>query len=549
MSLFGKDYMEGVIFCPSCGGKITPEKGIATMKCPMCNTVIDVANAAAKQSGKEEGLVSVIKYEGGNDVFVWKHPIEDFNIGSQLIVHESQEAVFLRDGEIVDVLGPGRHTLVTANIPFLERILKLGTAGKEIFHAEIYFVNMSTQMGVKWGTDSRVRMFDPASGIHIELGACGNFNIRVSDSKTLIRKIVGTSGELSQSELMGGYGTNAMVGKFRALVMNKAKASLARTIKEQDVNILEVDSYLDLLSEKMAVTINENLQEYGLVMPEFYITRIDTPDDDPNFIRLKQQYADKTLLVREEGIRKAQIEAATQTAQAEQGRKMVEAETEQKVQLVQAQTEAQARIFEAQGEAEAVKLQGTAQAEAYKAQAFAEAEEMKAKGYTYAQETARQVGTEAMKNGITGGGNGGGSGIGDVVGLGVTLGAMGGVIGMTKEALDPIMGTASGVGAGVGGAVAGTIAGANDTWNCPSCGAVNIKSKFCPDCGAKKPEPVVKETDWSCPACGTTGITSKFCPNCGAKKPEQPVGWTCPNCGKTDIQSRFCPDCGAGKPE
>nr|MCR5440838.1 hypothetical protein [Lachnospiraceae bacterium] len=95
-----------------------------------------------------------------------------------------------------------------------------------------------------------------------------------------------------------------------------------------------------------------------------------------------------------------------------------------------------------------------------------------------------EVGLEAMKNGITGGGsgNGGGSAIGDVAGLGVTLGAMGGVINMTKDALNPIMGTSAQVGQGFGNVVSGgspVVA----AWNCPNCGKSGITSKFCPDCG------------------------------------------------------------------
>lgn len=320
---------------------------------------------------------------------------------------------------------------------------------------------MTTQMGIKWGTDSKVRMFDPSSGLHIELGACGNFSLRVNNSRKLVLKLVGTASEFRQSEVNGveAFGITFITGKFKALIMNKVKANLARSIKENNINILEIDEYIDVLSDNLKGIINETLDEYGLTMPEFFITSVMTPDDDPNFRRLKQQFADKTLRVREENIRKAEAEAA-------QGRKILEA-----------QTEAQLKMVGAQGEAEALKMKAAAEAEAYKMKAFAEAEEMKAKGYTYQQETARQVGLEAMQNGITGGSTGG-SALGDIAGLGVTLGAMGGVIGMTKEALSPVLNSASDIGAGV-------IASASDQWDCPSCGYRGISSKFCPECGAK----------------------------------------------------------------
>ncbi|MBE7073441.1 MAG: hypothetical protein E7383_11975 [Ruminococcaceae bacterium] len=416
--------------------------------------------------------ISVIKYEGSNEVLAHKHEKEDFTIGSQLIVHESQEALFFRDGMIFDQFTAGRHTLVTNNIPKVRDYMKLGTGGINVFHCEVYFINMTTQMGIRWGTDSKVRLFDPASGLHVEIGASGNYNMRVTDARKLILKLVGTTDGLIQSDITGegkSYGT----GMFKALIINKVKANLARIIKEENLNILEIDAYLDVLSSKLMADINEALDEYGLTMPEFYVTSIVTPDDDPNFIRLKQQFADKTLKVREEEVRKAEAEAAQQRR------------------IVEAQTEAQLKAVNAQGDADAIRIKAQAEAEAYKMKAEAEAAEMQMKGYTYRDETARQVGLEAMQNGITGGGNGGGAagGIGDVASLGVTLGAMGGVINMTKDAMAPIMGESQKVGEGFGNVVAGNTGApaAEGAWNCPSCGKAGITSRFCPDCGASRP--------------------------------------------------------------
>lgn len=514
--------------CPSCACKLTADKNARMVICPLCDTSVDVQKQISMENAKNRGFASLIKYEGGNDVFVWKHPIEDFNLGSQLIVHESQEAIFFKDGRALDLFGAGRYTLATQNLPLLQEIYRLPTNADTVFHSEVYFINMVTQMGIKWGTDSKVRLFDPGSGLHIEIGACGSFNIRVANSRKLLLKIVGTTPELTQGELVSenGYSTTAMVGKFKSLVMNKVKSILAKTIKDENIDILEIDEHLDRLSVQLRDDINTTLEDYGLTMPEFYVTSVITPDDDPNFKRLKQQFADKTLRVREEEIRKAEAEAA-------QGRRLVEA-----------QTEAQLKMVGAHGEAEAMKIKAMAEAEAYKAQALAEAEEMKAKGYTYQQETARQVGLEAMQNGITGNGSGGAGGnLGDLASLGVTLGAMGGVMNMTREALTPVFNTSADLGSNIGNGIAASAEPTKDTWNC-SCGTTDITSKFCPDCGAKKPDP---PKTWDCPNCGCKGITSKFCPDCGSKKPETPAAWDCQSCGQTGITSKFCPNCGAKK--
>ena len=464
--------------------------------------------------------ISVIKYEGSNEVLAHKHEKEDFTIGSQLIVHETQEALFFRDGKIFDQFKAGRHTLVTNNIPKVRDYMKLGTGGINVFHCEVYFINMVTQMGIRWGTDSKVRLFDPASGLHVEIGASGNFNMRVTDPAKLILKLVGTTDGLLQSDVTGegkSYGT----GMFKALIINKVKANLARIIKEENLNILEIDAYLDVLSSKLMLDINDTLDEYGLTMPEFYVTSIVTPDNDPNFVRLKQQFADKTLKVREEEVRKAEAEAAQQ-------RKIVEA-----------QTEAQLKAVSAQGEADALRIKAQAEADAYRMQAQAEAQEMQMKGYTYRDETARQVGLEAMQNGITGNGGGAGGGIGDVASLGVTLGAMGGVINMTRDAMAPIMGESQKVGEGFGNVVNGGVApGA-----APAPGSVPVApAPVAPVSGGAPAAPVapaqaapvqapveaapapapaapVADTPWNCPTCGKAGITSRFCPDCGTARP------------------------------
>ncbi|HIV29275.1 MAG TPA: SPFH domain-containing protein [Candidatus Pullichristensenella excrementipullorum] len=498
--------------CRQCGVRLRVSRGAERYTCPVCDFENDVAERLKAEQIRQDGLASIIKYEGDGETLVWKHPIEDFNLGSQLIVHESQEAIFFRDGQALDAFGAGRYTLETQQLPMLEKLYKLPTDTEGTFHSEVYFINMATQMGVKWGTDSKVRLFDPTSGLHVELGASGEFNIRVVNARKLLLRVVGTTANLRQEDLLGGGR-----GFFRAMVMTQVKSYLAAAIRENNISVLEIDERLMELSEALRDRINPRLAEYGLEMAEFFVSRVVTPDDDPNFRRMKEQFAEQYLGVRQEEIRRREAEAAAR-------RKAVEA-----------QTAAQMKIIGAQGEAEALKIQKQAEAEAYRMQAAAEAEEMRMKGYTYQQETARKVGMEAMQHGITGNGGGVAGGLGDLAGLGVTLGAMGSVVGMTKDALNPVMDAAAQMGRAVGGAIA------PDGWDCPDCGQKGIASNFCPNCGRKRPAP---DMGWTCPDCGQKGIASNFCPNCGHKRPAPDAGWTCPDCGQKGIVSNFCPNCG-----
>lgn len=397
-----------------------------------------------KQKITKKGLVSIIKYDDDNETLVWKHPTEDFKLGTQLIVHESQEAVFFKDGRALDLFGAGRYTLETQKLPLLDQFFRLPSDTDKTFHSEIYFINLSTQMGIKWGTDSKIRLLDPLSGLPLEIGACGEFNIRVSNARKLLMRVVGTSSGFGQSNLFGADGEK---GYFRSMVITQVKTNLAEIIKEENIHILEIDSSLLRLSELLMQKINGALEIYGLEITDFFVSRILTPEEDPNYRRLKDQYAKQYLLIREEEIRRREAEAAAE-------RKAVEA-----------QTQARLKIIEAQGNAEALKLQ-----------AAAEAAEMQMKGYTYQQETARLVGMEAMKNGI--GNSDGASLLGNIAGLGVGLGAMGGVMNMTKDALSPMMAQSSQMGQSMENVL-------NTAWNC-TCGQTGNTGNFCSNCGKKR---------------------------------------------------------------
>ena len=140
--------------------------------------------------------IQVIKYEGDNQTFVYKHPIEDFDSSSQLIVHESQEAIFFLNGKALDLFGPGRYTLETQNIPLLKKFITKTANNVSPFHCEIYFINKVEQMAIKWGTSSRIEFIEPTYGFPLSLGCSGNLSLKVIDSRNLLENIVGTIKEL-----------------------------------------------------------------------------------------------------------------------------------------------------------------------------------------------------------------------------------------------------------------------------------------------------------------------------------------------------------------
>ena len=526
--------------CAQCGVHLRVNKAAETYTCPVCDHVNNVQERLMAEKIRKEDLASVIKYEGGNDTLVWKHPVEDFNYGTQLIVHESQEAIFFRDGQALDLFGPGRYTLETQQLPLLEKVYKLPADAEKTFHSEVYFINKTVQMAIKWGTPEKVRFIDPLTGVPLELGASGELNLMVANSRKLLIKLIGTMKGIAWEDKEGF--TKSVQSAFRPMITTAVKANLSSVIKDEAIDLLEVDEKLELISARLQEKVVPGFEEYGLTIPQFYVTNIVLPENDPNFKRIRELHtitlqtrvyqAEATVLAA-----KAQSEAQYRTAQEQSKAAIAAAHREAVLQEQTTETEvakraAERKVIGAQAEAEAQRLAGLTEAEIMRAKGYSEKDVIQAgvqKSY------AEAIGN--MGPAISAGG--GGSGLmGDLLGLGVGMAAATTVAPQIGNIMKGIQFPNMAGDAGSSETLAAT------GWDCPACGRKNIQSRFCPDCGGKKPEAQSAET-WDCPACGTKGISSRFCPECGARKPE---GWTCPACGKTNIISNFCPECGARKP-
>lgn len=514
--------------CARCGVRLRTSKAAERYTCPVCDFENDVQERLVSEQIKHDGLASVIKYEGDNETLVWKHPIEDFNMGSQLIVHESQEAIFFRDGQALDLFGPGRYTLETQQLPILEKLYQLPTDTEGTFHSEVYFINKTVQMAIKWGTPDKIRFIDPLTSTPLEIGASGELNLQVKDSRKLLVKLVGTTSGIAWGDQAGF--TKSVQNAFRPLIANTVKANLPAVIREKQIDLLEIDERVNEISAVLLEKLIPGFEEYGLTIPQFYVTHVVLPEDDPNFKRIRELHTvmlQSRVYQAEAAVKtvQAQSEATYRTAQEESKAAIAAAQRKAELERQTTQTEAtrreaERRLIEAQAEAQAQRMAG-----------LTEAVIMQAKGYNQKDVLDAEV-KKAYAAGLGQmGSGGGGSALGDIAGLGVALGAMGGVIGMTKDAVAPMFGQTA------------PAAPAAETWDCP-CGVKGLTGKFCPECGTKRPE---QPATWDC-SCGAKGLTGRFCPECGAKRPEPPAAWNC-ICGAKGLTGKFCPECGAKRPE
>ena len=412
-------------------------------------------------------IADIIKYEGDNTTFIWKHPSENFNSLTQLIVHESQEAIFFMNGQALDLFGPGRHTLETQNIPIIGRVFHRVTGDKTPFHCHVYFINKVEQMSLKWGTDSKIQYVEPTYGFPISIGASGEMSLRADDSRRLLLKLVGTESYLGQQKL---------VSLFRAFLMTRVKTYMAQVIKTNAINIFEIDENLTLFSDSIKKLLMPDFADYGVSLERFFVTTIVKPDGDRQYEKFKElhfrQYAD-----------------------------IAEANLRQRTDIIYAQTDAQKVIIDSQ------------------AQAAKRAQE----GYTYAQERGYDVAEKVAQNEAVGQFTNMGVGLGTMAGVG---GAVGGLVGgavnnalntaeqpaaQTQKTACPSCGSVLPEGAQFCLECGEKVNLVPDNMVlCPGCKKTVIKGKFCPECGHR----LVR----ACPQCGNdVPDGAKFCLECGEK--------------------------------
>ncbi len=231
---------------------------------------------------EEKGLYSVIKNDRPFDELVWKAPIEDFNTNTQVIVMESEEALFVKDGIVVETLVGGRHTLNTANYPFIEKLQKVVSGGTSPYSCQIYFIDKAHKLELLWGTDSPIQMRDAEYNFAVGVRARGSYSIQVNDAKKFFVKLVGNTFSFTKEELNN---------RFRSAFQMKIKTIVATAMKNSHLTILDMNTELETISKMAETELAEVLDEYGIRLVNFYVSDISIPENDPNYAIINSAYA------------------------------------------------------------------------------------------------------------------------------------------------------------------------------------------------------------------------------------------------------------------
>ncbi len=189
----------------------------------------------------------------------------EIKFGAQLIVRENQAAVFFRDGKGYDVIGPGRHTLSTQNLPILTKVLSLPWGFKSPFRVEILFTNLKVFSHLKWGTKEPVAFKDQALGV-VRLRGFGNYTLRIVQPLLFINTLVGTQGI---------YATEEISEYLRDVIVSRLNDLLGETLK----SIFDLPQYYTELGVSLKARIQQDFSKYGLELVDLYVNNITPPDE------------------------------------------------------------------------------------------------------------------------------------------------------------------------------------------------------------------------------------------------------------------------------
>lgn len=265
-------------------------------------------------------LLSKITFSGNNDIVVWRHPHNSFTHNTELVVPYTHEAILIKDGQAQGTYKPGKHIINE------QTALKFSLfSKKEADIYEVYFINKSLYLPIKWGTRTQMDLFDPMLNIPVRVGAHGEFEIKISNPRKFLLKIVGNAPYMNK-EMIQDF--------FRDKMSMYIKNSIAEAMTIRGISYYQIASHLKSLSDIIKKELLSEFDNYGTSLESFLIASVVIPEDikqelEREFVKsAKEKIKNNTLLKDNNKQEKETNTVKTQEAQLDKSKTEKPANTE-----------------------------------------------------------------------------------------------------------------------------------------------------------------------------------------------------------------------------
>jgi membrane protease subunit (stomatin/prohibitin family) len=234
-------------------------------------------------------LLSKIYFNGDRDSVVWKHPDKRFQANSELIVPFTHEAILIKDGQARESFKPGKHVINEQPILVNRR--------KQECEYDIYYINKSANLPIKWGTHTQMDIFDPLLKIPVRIGAHGEFEIRIDNPRKFLIKVVGNT-DGADKDLIQDF--------FRDKMGMYIKQAIADVMGREGISFYEISGQLKSLSDNIRAELAPEFDNYGVELLKLLIAGVVIPTEikselEKAFLerakeRIKEDYYDKVRI-------------------------------------------------------------------------------------------------------------------------------------------------------------------------------------------------------------------------------------------------------------
>ena len=229
--------------------------------------------------------IRTVESKSSSDYLIWKYPNREIEVGSQVIVNESEEALLFENGQLIEILDAGRHVIESGNIPGMDGIIRRSIGNNSPIKIDIWFVSKVVSTDYKWGVQLQVK--DNTHQLIVPVGSYGSILLRIEDPASLVLQVVGKKKQMTKDELKDFL----MPSIERSL-----KEYIAEKIKDGTLDVFNIETILGEASNDTKDSLEVSFERFGLKVIEFFIQGIEVIGDNPEYKKIKESLADAASL-------------------------------------------------------------------------------------------------------------------------------------------------------------------------------------------------------------------------------------------------------------